>query len=305
MEGEKGIVGNNMPKNETAIAEQIKKAVRDIKALRPAYEGILAFYEKLFLAQEASKISIHLQPIEIPEDLLSVKRKEGFSLIARKDFVVDIKASEALLRAICRLAGKANEALAQAGKKLMDTLDKGTVDAPNLLSKTLSEDDVYFDETAKSLEMDRDVLLFMAHGSIRPSLSLCAEQLATYLDKDTLWKKGYCPVCGSPPAISILRGEGERFLFCSFCDYEWHSQRIYCPFCENKEQKTLHYFFSEEEEEYRVDVCDRCRKYIKIIDTRRIKRPMYPFVEQVATLHLDMLAQNQGLQSGYPLWLTT
>jgi len=292
-----------MTKKEIITAEQIKRAVKDIKALRPAYEGILAFYEKLFLVQEASKKHIHLQPIKISEDLLSVKRKNGFSLIARKDFTVDIKAYEALLKEICRLAGEANEVLTHAGVKLMDALDRGTVDAPTLLSKTLSEDDIYFDETAKSLEIDKEVLLFMADASIRPSLSLCAEQLATYIDKDILWGKGYCPVCGSPPAISILCGEGERFLFCSFCDHEWHSQRIYCPFCENKDQKTLHYFFSKEEEEYRVDVCDQCRRYIKTIDTRKIKRPVYPFVEQVATLHLDMLAQNQGLQSGHPLWL--
>ena len=291
-----------MAKNETA--EQIKKAVSAIKALRPVYKDLLAFYEKLFLAQEASKKHIHLQPIKIPEDLLSVKRKEKFPLIARKDFRVDIKASEALLREICQLACEANEVLTHAGVKLMDALDKGTVDAPTLLSKTLSEDDIYFDETAKSLEIDKEVLFFMAHGSIRPSLSLCAGQLATYIDKNTLWGKGYCPVCGSPPAISILRGEGERFLFCSFCDHEWHSQRIYCPFCENKDQKTLHYFFSEEEE-YRVNVCDKCKRYIKTVDTREIKRPVYPFLEQVATLHLDMLAQNQGLQSGHPLWLQT
>jgi FdhE protein len=294
-----------MAKKEIVTAEQIKKAVKDIKALRPAYEGILAFYEKLFLAQGASKKHIHLQPIKIPEDILAVKRKEGFPLIAKKDFTVDIKASEALLREICRLVGEANEVLTHAGVKLMDALDRGTVDASVLLSKTLNEDDLYFDETAKSLEIDKEVLLFMAHGSIWPSLSLCAEQLGTYIDKDSLWEKGYCPVCGSPPAISILRGEGERFLFCSFCDHEWHSQRIYCPFCENKDQKTLHYFFSEEEKEYRVDVCDQCRRYIKTFDTRKIKRPVYPFIEQVTTLHLDMLAQNQGLQSGHSLWLKT
>ncbi|MBW2737734.1 MAG: formate dehydrogenase accessory protein FdhE [Deltaproteobacteria bacterium] len=293
-----------MTKKEIVTADQIKRAVGDIKALRPAYEGILAFYEKLFLAQETSKKHIYLQPIKIPEDLLSVKRKEKFPLIGRKDFTVDIKASEVLLKKICRLAGETNEILAHAGVKLMDCLDRGTVDAPILLSKTLSEDDVYFDETAKSLEIDKEVLLFIAHGSIRPSLSLCAEQLANYIDKDTLWGKGYCPVCGSPPAISMLRGEGKRFLFCSFCDHEWHSQRIYCPFCENKDQKTLHYFFSKKEE-YRVDVCDQCKKYLKAVDTREIKRPMYPFLEQAATLHLDIIAQNQGLQSGHPLWLKT
>jgi FdhE protein len=293
-----------MTKKEIVTADQIKKAVSAIKALRPAYKDLLAFYEKLFLAQEATKSHMRLQPIEIPEDLLAVKRREKFPLITRANFTVDIKASEALLKEICQLACEANEVLTQAGVKIMDALDKGKVDASDLLSKTLSEDDVYFDETAKSLEIDKEVLLFMAHGSIRPCLSLCAGQLATYLCKDTLWEKGYCPVCGSPPVISILRGEGERFLFCSFCDHEWHSQRIYCPFCENKDQKTLHYFFSEEEE-YRVNVCDKCKRYIKTVDTREIKRPMYPFLEQVATLHLDIIAQNQGLQSGHPLWLQT
>ena len=294
-----------MIKKEIITAEQIKKAVSAMKALRPAYEGILAFYEKLFLAQEDSKKHIHLQPIKIPENLLSVKQKEKFPLITRTDFTVDIKTSEALLREICGLAGEANEVLAYVGVKLMDALDRGTVDASVLLSKTLNEDDLYFDETAKNLGIDKEVLLFMANGSIRPSLSFSAEQLATYIDKDTLWEKGYCPVCGSSPALSILRDEGERFFFCNFCDHEWHSQRIYCPFCENKDQKTLHYFFSEEEEEYRVDVCDQCRRYIKTIDTRKIKRPVYPFIEQVTTLHLDMLAQNQGFQSGTPLWLQT
>ena len=108
-----------MTKKEIETAEQIKKAVSAIKALRPAYEDLLTFYEKLFLAQEASKKHIHLQPIKIPEDLLSVKRKEKFPLIARKDFTVDIKASEALLREICRLASEANKVLAHAGLKLM------------------------------------------------------------------------------------------------------------------------------------------------------------------------------------------
>ena len=103
----------------------------------------------------------------------------------------------------------------------------------------------------------------------------------------------------------MLRDEGERFLTCSLCAHEWRSQRIYCPFCDNKDQQTLHYFFSEEERDYRVDVCDKCKRYIKTIDTRKVKRPVYSFVEQISTLHLDMLAQEQGLRSGIPLWLQT
>ena len=67
----------------------------------------------------------------------------------------------------------------------------------------------------------------------------------------------------------------------------------------------MNYFFSEEEEDYRVYVCDQCKKYIKTVDIRKTKRPVCLFVEEITTLHLDMLAQEQGLKSGTPLWLQT
>jgi FdhE protein len=295
-----------MNAGKVVTADQIKKAVAAVKALRPAYEGLLDFYEKVCLAQEASKENTHLEPVHIPEDLLSVKKEEGFPLISTTDFVVDTEAAEALMRKLCQLAVEANEVLAETGPKIVDALDKGSLDASTLFSNILKEDDTYYDDAAGRLHIDKTILAFAAYNSIKPSVSLCAEQLATYLDKDTQWGKGYCPICGSPPALSILRGEGgERSLLCSFCGHEWRTRRIYCPFCNNNDQKTLHYFFSEQEKDYRVDVCDRCKKYIKTVDVRKIQRPLHPLVEQISTLHLDILAQEQGLESGIPLWLQT
>jgi hypothetical protein len=34
-----------------------------------------------------------------------------------------------------------------------------------------------------------------------------------------------------------------------------------------------------------------------------MKHPVYPLVEQISTMHLDLLAQEEGLESGSPLWL--
>jgi FdhE protein len=294
-----------MSETEVMTADRIKEAVAAVKAERPAYEELLDFCEKLFLAQEAAKSSIDLEPVEIAEDLLSVKRKEKFPLINRAEFPVDVKAAEALLRKICQLAVDANEVLADASPRIIDALDKGTLDAPSLFSKVLEEDATYLDEVATRLGTDKRLLAFAAYSSMKPTLCLCAEQLATYLDKEAPWEKGYCPICGSPPALSMLREDGQRSLLCSLCGHEWAIQRIFCPFCDNKDQETLHYFFSEQERDYRVDVCDQCKKYIKTIDTREMKRPVYAFVEQISTLHLDMLAQEQGLESGIPPWLQT
>jgi FdhE protein len=283
--------------------DHIQKAIAAVKAQRPAYEELLELYEKIFLAQEKSRKQAQLSPIQIPDELLLVKWEEGFPLIDRADFAVDMKAAEALLRELCSVAVETNEVLAEAGTKLVETLDQQTPQASTLFSKFLSEGMQGFEEVARELGIDNKILAFLIYNSLRPSLSLCAEQLSGYFGEDVLWKKGYCPICGSPPSLSIFRDEGKRSFACSFCGYEWQTQRLYCPFCNNQDQAKLHYFFSEEEKDYRVDVCDVCKKYLKTVDTRELKHPVYLLLEQISTLHLDLLAQEQGLKSGSPLWL--
>ena len=290
---------------KTLTAADIQKAVAAVKAERPAYEELLEFYEKVFLAQEKAKEQVRLTSIRIPDELLAMKRKEGLPLTDRAGFTVDVEGSEVLLRALFKVAAGTNEALAEAGKKLADALDKGKLDASTLFAPVLSEDSQGFHGLAEELDVDENILAFFGYNSVWPSVSLCTEKLTAYLDDGVSWKKGYCPVCGSPPALSILRDEGNRFLFCSFCGHEWRSQRIYCPFCDNQDHTKLHYFFGEEEKCYRVDVCDVCKKYLKSVDVRELKHPLYPLLEQVSTLHLDLLAREQGLESGSPLWLPT
>ena len=280
--------------------DRIRKAVAAVKADRPAYEEVLDFYEKLFLAQETAKEQVHLEPIQISEELLSIKRKEELPLIDREDFAIDIEASETLLREICRVAMETNEVLAAAGTRVTGALDKGTLEASVLFSKVLKTDENYLAEGAQKLDIDKKILALLVYSSIRPSLSLCAEQLATYFDKDAIWKRGYCPICGSPPALSILRDEGERSLVCSFCGHEWQARRIYCPFCDNEDHKTLHYFFSEEEKDYRVDVCDACRKYLKTVDARKIEHPVYALVSKYLPCTLTCWPKNKALKAAVP-----
>jgi len=63
------------------------------------------------------------------------------------------------------------------------------------------------------------------------------------------------------------------------------------------DDQSLHYFFSEQEEDWRVDVCDGCKKYIKTLDTRKVTRPVYFPLEQITSLHLDLKAREMGYES--------
>jgi FdhE protein len=67
-----------------------------------------------------------------------------------------------------------------------------------------------------------------------------------------------------------------------------------CPFCGNDEQQALAYFTIEGDERYRVDVCNVCKRYIKMVDFRESKEEANLDVEDIATLHLDMLANEEG-----------
>lgn len=290
-----------MTVNIDFTSDKIKKAVKKMKEIRPVYEPLLDFYQKIFIEQEDSKSRIHVDPIHITHEILSVKTQENFPLITVSEFVIDTNASEVLLKKICNIAMEAEGNMAKASKALINAIDTEKIDPGLLFSSLLKGDESFFKEIEDTLGIEKKVLAFIIYNSIKPSLSLCAEQVSTYLDKDSFWEKGYCPICGSSPGLSVLMEEGKRLFLCSFCWHQWPSRRLYCPFCDNEDNKTLRYFYNEEEKEYRVDVCDRCKKYIKTIDMRETERILYPPLEQVSTLHLDMKAKEMGLKSGITL----
>jgi FdhE protein len=281
--------------------EQINQAVDKVKQVRPAYTDILDFYGRLFIAQEDSKASIAIDPINITETALDQKREAQFPLINISDFVIDEAASQPLFKQICRMAGEVSGTLSDPAETIMETIDNEQMELPRLFSSFLSEDDAYLKRLADGLKIDGEVLALFTYFSINPSIVLNTDQLSTFLDKKVSWEKGYCPICGSLPGFALLEDEGKRSFFCSFCRHQWLAPRRFCPFCENRVEKTLAYFFSEEEKEYRVDVCEKCHKYIKTLDMRNTERIIYVPLEQVATLHLDIKAKAKGFESGVAL----
>ncbi|MEA3280224.1 MAG: formate dehydrogenase accessory protein FdhE [Thermodesulfobacteriota bacterium] len=287
--------------SENITLDQIMKAVESLKGLRPVYGAILDFYGQIFVAQEDSKGKLHIDPIQISEEMLSIKAEDNFPLINISEFAIDVKAAGDLLIRICDIVKKAGGDMVSTNQTVLKAIEAGKLDQKDLFAGLLNEDDAFFENTATELKIEKKALAFIAYSSLKPSLYMCAEQLSAYLNKDKPWGKGYCPICGSPPGLSMFQGEGERFLFCSFCWHKWAFNRIICPFCDNTDTKTLNYFFSEDEKEYRVDLCDKCKKYIKNIDTRKTDRIVYPPLELVATLHLDIKAKEMKYESGIDL----
>ncbi len=282
-----------MTENIPVTSGSIRQASAALKKLRPAYTAILDFYEEIFVIQKEaeSELKIDTAALKITD--------QNFPLISVSDFIIDTEASELLFKKICEIARRANAYMTGIAEIMLSAVETEKICLKPLFSALLHEEDSAFEKIAREFDIDKAILVFIAYQSIRPSLSRNAEYLsADMAEKESGYEKGCCPVCGMLPALSTLEGEGgRRFLFCSFCRHKWPTFRIACPFCENRNTEKLHYLYSEEEKEYRTDVCESCEKYIKTVDLRKTGRIFYAPLEQIATLHLDMKAKEGGFKS--------
>ena len=267
--------------------------VRQLKRKRPGYGEILDFYAKVRELQDRSKPSLKTDPIKLEKERKDLLTREGFPLLRKEDFPLDIEASIRLFRSLCRIGKAANPRMAGQVEKIRDLLGKKKIDLKKLFDGGVKEETI--EQVAAESGLDKSILSFFLQSSIRPSIEAGVEQLRGELDPET-WRKGHCPACGSLPSLSLLKGvEGKRYLLCSCCGYQWRADRLRCPACDNVEQESLGYFCGEGEEAFRIDHCDRCHRYIKTIDYRNLEESD-PFLEDLATLHLDILASEKGFQ---------
>lgn len=275
-------------------SERILQVTDIIKKYRPAYEAILDFYSRVFLAQEKSREWIDPPAVEMDPDLLAVKQKNELPLIDPSEFRIDQSAAVELFSRICDLARDWAPHLADDATAMKTALDNQGLDPDLLFSAILNSQSEALGQMADDIGVSEAHLAMLAFLSMAPGIEACARQLCVYLEQMPEIKKGYCPVCGNAPDLAYLDQEGHRHLKCGFCSHTWAVNRMGCVFCGNADKKMQSYFFSEEEKEYRVNLCDHCRNYIKVVDLRQMVREFYPNLEMVSTLHLDMKAREKG-----------
>ena len=277
--------------------ETLRKRIQQIKKKRPGYKVMLDFYQRVREEQERVKASLTIEPIHLKKDWKALLTKEGFPLLERKDFPIDIEASLSLFKSLCQIGKEANPHMAEEVRKIEKAMSEKKIDLNTLFEEGGNEQKV--EGIAKELGLDKKILLFFIHSSVKPSIEAGAEKLSREIETET-WMRGSCPVCGSLPSLSLLKEEvGKRFLLCSHCGYQWRIDRIICPFCDNRDQESLQFFYAEEETTHRVDLCDKCHQYIKTIDLRNLGE-IDPSLEDLATLHLDITASKKGYKRPAP-----
>ncbi len=140
-----------------------------------------------------------------------------------------------------------------------------------------------------------EILVFLVKNTLTPLVEKYSECAIPYIDLDS-WESGCCPVCGHPPGLAELRktpSGRQRYLFCSLCHTSWPFQRLKCPFCEHVEDKETEYLSFPDEGNYRVDICNSCRSFIKTVINNSAE--LSPVLLDWSSQHVD----DSVIQKGY------
>ena len=112
---------------------------------------------------------------------------------------------------------------------------------------------------------------------------------------DEQWHRGYCPGCGSRPAMAQLVGVDhgrKRLLSCGCCGMRWQFKRTACPFCDGESQ-SIATVKIDNEPTLRIDHCSSCSGYLKTYVGEGDEALM---LGDWSSLHLDLVADERGLK---------
>jgi len=286
-------------------AEKIKKRATAMVKEKPSHKEILEFFKDVVKEQHTIRSKVNTAPLDIDEEDFKRKIVEGFPLVEKRALTLDIPSATRLFKRLCKIMSHSKKASRDA-ERITQALRNKEIDLLQLFKQIDSDGNQYIDDLAKKLGIKEDIMAFLVRSSMKPVYEAYAIQLGKYVDQEKWWR-GYCPICGSEPSLAEFKEEGARFLVCSSCSYEWRFNRLKCPFCENADHEKLRYFYTEKEgKAYRVDVCEKCKRYIKTIDVNEVGEEVVLPLEDIALLHLDILAQKEGYsKEGKPSGLAT
>lgn len=272
------------------------KTIEDYKTANPHYTDLLDIMADILILREEYRKSMKDSIFSVEENLITQKMEGGLPLIDFTGKEYDLTRPKEYFNSLISIAEKR---MPEVAKNIISIIKNQQFSWEKMIRAS-------FDHTGEETDAEKlisgsdaaanlDLIDLFAEESLRPELESVAEKYREIIARSN-WTEGYCPICGKEPKIGEIRKEeeGKRYLFCHQCGFKWYFHRIKCPFCGNEEQHSLAYFEVEGEERYRVDVCNKCRRYIKTVELPKSSEEPNLDVEDIATLHLDMIAYDEG-----------
>jgi FdhE protein len=268
---------------------------------RPDLEPAVALQRKLLsLVSDAADLidQGRLPRLSLPPRYLAAKLSRGIPALTGEPIPIPSLVLKPFLLALC-------DALAEGGagdaaRHIGAHLDETRIEAGSLLAASLKRDQTSIRTAAAHRGLAPDLLWLVAELAISPYVhalqrTLCAgasagTPLGAALDA---WKHGYCPLCGSWPALAEVAA-GHRVLRCSFCALAWELESYACIYCGETGEVFVTAAPGEERRDRRLELCGACDAYMKTVDVPDLSPFPLLAIADLETMDLDMAAMERG-----------
>lgn len=268
--------------------QELLSALQQERQRSPELQEVIGLHQELINARaEVDPEGPHLKLVEHEvEDLM----KRRVPLLQRWEPQWDEESFMRLCGQICDIGTRHRKELASQFEKIRSLLTDDVDQVHNVVTEYLGEAEVALPGRA---DIDEEVLYFVLNNALHPFLQSYAAILTPFIEGEK-WYQRFCPVCGGEPDFGYLEEKvGGLHLLCSRCDTVWRYKRGECTFCGNSDRETFAYYVGDEEV-YRLYVCEKCKRYLKVVDGRQTTRkPMLP-LQRIITMGMDVSARQEG-----------
>ena len=270
---------------------------------RPAYQEILDFYLTVFRRQIEWRDKLVVHPELFDYGQRRQYLEAGEPLIEHYDPGLDSESLLNLWTEMKSIFRAGNDVLRQAIDKIDQAETAGEFSPATWLLEQRPERDQMVTDAADQIGVDESLLATLARSVTLPHWKLVAQSWLPPVAL-TEWKRYRCPTCGGLPGLVETQTEqsdesvgtaSRRFMHCPFCASRWVVPTLKCPVCDSDKPGDAKYYFTPEEPELRIDFCNKCKHYVKVVDADKTAGLIHVGLELLTTTHLDAIAHDKKL----------
>ena len=264
------------------MSDQAAARLLDLSSDHPEWSPWLSVIEQV-LAEAADRRWEDCVP-PMPQ------RSARAPLLAQASFVVPADLLHRWLkRLICAAAAGGTPELSS-----LENAVQSDVEAVQLFRAALAEDAHKLEVIAR--DCGGDIQAFQNVARLTPVPFLQACRRLWFSPEEERWTEGYCPLCGSWPALIEVRGiERARYLRCGRCGGQWHAHPLRCVFCGIDDHERLLSLVPQRGAPARsIEACSRCAGYLKSLTGLQGADASGVILDDLASVDLDIAAVEQG-----------
>jgi FdhE protein len=282
------------------LLDSAQRRWQTIRNSRPDLEPALALQRELLtrlIDLAAALARGRLPRLSLPAKYLAAKLARGVPALAGEPIPLPVPVLTPTLFELCDAlaAGGAGD----AATHIRESMDSGRLEAASLLTASLHRDQGALRTGAVHRGLSPDLMWLVAELAVSPFAHALQQMLFGGTPNGDLrnaldaWNRGYCPACGSWPAVGEVAG-GHRTLRCSFCSCAWELNAYACIYCEEAGEGFVTAAPDAERKDRRIEVCASCGGYLKTIDVPELSPYPLLSISDIETTDLDVAAMEHG-----------